>query len=316
VASASRAEYDRRMHRVLAHIDAHLDAPLDLAQLAEVAHFSPFHFHRLFAAWMGETLGDYLRRRRVEVAAMRLATQPALSVLHAALGVGFGSGEAFSRAFKARFGASPSLWREQERTRRWQTHSNPDQGLSKFDQAGAAPCDDHGHTATRLETPDMSTHPSLNVRLVEREARSVAYLRHIGPYGEPIGRFWREQFQPWVLRHGWQARPRYGIGYDDPSITDPAQCRYDTCVELPEGLQPPRDMLTMTLPGGRYAVLDFEGTPAQIGQAWQALFRDWLPDSGLQMDARPCFEHYPADARYDAATGTFSCEICVAVAPL
>ena len=70
--------------------------------LAEVAHFSPFHFHRLFSAWMGETLGDYLRRRRVEVAAMRLVAQPRVTVLQTALSVGFGSAEAFTRAFKAR----------------------------------------------------------------------------------------------------------------------------------------------------------------------------------------------------------------------
>ena len=68
----SRAEYDGRMHRVLEHIDRRLDQPLDLETLADVAHFSPFHFHRLFSAWMGETLGDYLRRRRVEIAATRL----------------------------------------------------------------------------------------------------------------------------------------------------------------------------------------------------------------------------------------------------
>ncbi|TBM80866.1 helix-turn-helix domain-containing protein, partial [Mycolicibacterium smegmatis] len=71
------------------HIDAHLDEPLELAELADVAHFSAFHFHRLFAAWAGETLGDYVRRRRVEVAALRLATQPRVSVLDAALSMGF-----------------------------------------------------------------------------------------------------------------------------------------------------------------------------------------------------------------------------------
>jgi len=64
------------MHRAIAHIDKHLDEPLDLNTVAEVAHFSSFHFHRLFSAWMGETFGDYMRRRRVEVAAMRLSTQP------------------------------------------------------------------------------------------------------------------------------------------------------------------------------------------------------------------------------------------------
>src|SRR5437899_2969129 len=107
----SRSVYERRMHKVLDHIDRQLDKPLDLESLAEVAHFSPFHFHRLFAAWMGETLGDYLRRRRVEVAAMRLSSQPRLSVLTAAISVGFGSGEAFTRAFKTRFGCSPTTWR-------------------------------------------------------------------------------------------------------------------------------------------------------------------------------------------------------------
>ena len=115
---SSSAEYERRIHRVVAHIDQHLDEPLDLETLAAVANFSAFHFHRLFRAWTGETLGDYLRRRRVETGALRLVTQPGSSVLEIALAVGFGSGEAFARAFKARFGASPSGWREARRAKR------------------------------------------------------------------------------------------------------------------------------------------------------------------------------------------------------
>ena len=110
----SQSEYKDRMHRVLAHIDEHLDEQLALAALAEVAHFSPFHFHRLFSAWMGETLGDYLRRRRVEVAAMRLAAQPHTRILNIALSVGFGSAEAFTRAFKSHFGSLPTAWREHQ----------------------------------------------------------------------------------------------------------------------------------------------------------------------------------------------------------
>ena len=127
-----RADYTRRLHRVLEVIDQQLDQPLDLEYLSAVAHFSPFHFHRLFAAWTGETLGDYLRRRRVEVAAMRLASQPALSILSVALSVGFGSGEAFSRAFRARFGCSPSQWRSQKTTSR--NKRNPGQVLGNLGQ--------------------------------------------------------------------------------------------------------------------------------------------------------------------------------------
>src|ERR1700716_3006426 len=96
----SRDVYGDRMHRVTEYIDQHIDQFLDLDTLAGVAHFSPFHFHRLFSAWMGETLGEYVRRRRLEIAAQRLVSQPAVPVLQVALSVGFASAEAFARAFK------------------------------------------------------------------------------------------------------------------------------------------------------------------------------------------------------------------------
>ena len=102
------------MHAVIEYIDRHLDEELDLATLADVAHFSPFHFHRLFRALTGEALGDYLRRRRLEMAAMRLRSQLQVPVLQIALGVGFGSAEAFARASAARFGCSPTQWRNQQ----------------------------------------------------------------------------------------------------------------------------------------------------------------------------------------------------------
>ena len=77
----SQAEYNRRMHAVIEYIDRHLDPNLDLATLAGVANFSAFHFHRLFRALTGEALGDYVRRRRLEMAAVRLRAQTGVSVL-------------------------------------------------------------------------------------------------------------------------------------------------------------------------------------------------------------------------------------------
>ena len=70
----SRVEYRRRLHRVVDHIDRHLDGDLSLATLADVAHFSPYHFHRRCAALMGETSGDYVGRRGLQIAATRLAS--------------------------------------------------------------------------------------------------------------------------------------------------------------------------------------------------------------------------------------------------
>lgn len=297
------------MHKVLDHIDRQLDESLDLATLAEVAHFSPFHFHRLFAAWMGETLGDYLRRRRVEVAAMRLSSQPRLPVLTAAISVGFGSGEAFARAFKTRFGCSPTAWRNQNRHRQG-ANRNPDQVKGNHDQANLRFPFQHGVSSdTQPEIP-------MKVTLVDRVPAFVAYQRHTGPYGKPLSRFWQETMYPWLQENSLLEQARYGISHDDPSITEPDRCRYDACVEVPPHFTPARSVLTATLPGGRYAVLRFKGTAAEIGEAWNSLLRDWLPSSGLQLDARPCFEYYPKDASYDARTGVFDCDICIPVATL
>lgn len=297
--SGPRAEYERRMHRVQAYIDAHLAQPLDLATLAGVAHFSPFHFHRLFTAWMGETLGDYVRRRRLEVAAVQLATQPRLAVLQAALGVGFGSGEAFTRAFRAHFGASPMAWRAAQR--------NSDQADRKPGQAGAAAAADDGGT--------MNT-PPLHVRQIELAPAPVAYLRRVGAYGAPLQRFWAEEVQRWLAVHGWTDRVTYGLAHDDPSITRPEACRYDAAAELQAGEPTGRDVLRTELPGGRYAVLHFDRPIGEIGAAWQRLLRDWLPASGLQIDARPCFERYAPGPAFDAVTGHLRCDLCLPVAPL
>ena len=106
-----RHAYIARINRVVDHIDAHLAEPLDLHKLAAVAHFSPWHFHRIFQALTGETLAERVRRRRLEVAAGRLLASPPAPALNIALDVGFASPEVFTRAFRAHFGVTPSAWR-------------------------------------------------------------------------------------------------------------------------------------------------------------------------------------------------------------
>lgn len=286
------------MHAVIEYIDRHLDENLDLATLADVAHFSAFHFHRLFHALQGEPLGDYVRRRRLELAAIRLRSQTDVPVLSIALGVGFGSAEAFTRAFRTRFGLSPTAWRNSKRG----------QVTRKADQERRA---SHGKNGASREQET-----AMQVKLIDRDPVSVAYLRHTGPYGQDISRFWMKKVAPWMEANNLFGRDRYGISLDDPIVTKPDQCRYDACVSSPAGEVIAGEAHHKVIPGGRYACLAYEGTGAEIGAAWDALLRDWLPKSGLQLDSRPFFEHYPVDGRYDPKTGAFSCNICVPVAPL
>jgi AraC family transcriptional regulator len=297
----SRSEYARRMHRVLEHIDRHLDERLELESLAQVANFSSFHFHRLFAAWMGETLGEYLRRRRLEVAALRLVAQPRLPVLQVALGVGFGSAEAFARAFKARFGETPTAWRSTQQRKR-------DQAERKPDQATALRGTDDGNM--------KNTVIDLNVKLVDRQPVTIAYLRHVGPYGPGLADFWTETVASWMATNNLLGKPRYGISQDDPGITAPEKLRYDAGVEVPPDFTGSGSYLKTVIPGGTYAAGRFKGTGDQLAAAWESMLREWLPDSGMQLDARPFFEYYPTDARYDPQTGVFECDICIPVVAL
>ena len=314
---ASRAEYAHRLNRVLDHIDRHLGEPLELADLAEVAHFSPFYFHRLFVSWMGETLGDYVRGRRLDVGALWLAHRPHMAVLEIALEVGFGSTEAFARAFKQRWGMTPSAWRRAT-PERWAAdfsarraewlERNPDQSMRKHDQLAAEIfSDDAGSRHMEF---------IMDVKIVTLPPVRVAYMRHIGPYGPSVGRFWRETFLPWRAAQGLDHMDCYGVGLDDPAITPAAKCRCDTCVAVPDDFEVKRPASVGHLPGGRYAVSVFKGTPANIGVAWSELMRKWLPASGMQIDMRPCFELYDAEASEDAETGEFVCKLCIPVRSL
>jgi AraC family transcriptional regulator len=291
------------MHRVLEYIDRHLDQELDLRALARVAHFSAFHFHRVFLSWTGETLGDYLRRRRLEIAAIRLAGQPKLSILNVAVSVGFGSTEAFARAFKTRFGCTASAWRASIAQQR-----NPGQELRNPGQLGGA------SRADNVSTVPIGA--AMKVKVIERKPVKTTYLRHVGPYGQPLSEFWQRTVYPWMAANDQLGQPRYGISLDDPTITAADKCRYDAGVEVRGKISVPGNSQTTTIPGGQYAVTAFRGTADQIGGVWEAMLREWLPGSGMQLDARPFLEYYATDAGFDPKTGVFTCDIAIPVAPL
>lgn len=157
----------------------------------------------------------------------------------------------------------------------------------------------------------------MQVTLVDRQPAYIAYLRHFGPYGEPLTRFWQETYVPWaIMNQLGEDHARYGISYDDPSITAPEQCRYDAGAEVDADFVATGGANKATVPGGKYAVYKFRGSAHQEGEAWSALLRDWLPSSGFQLDDRPCFEYYPKGAYCNGETGEFECELCVPVAPL
>ena len=100
----SKIEYRSRINRVMDYIDIHLDQPLELKSIAEIANFSPFHFHRIFTFLIGETPIDYIQRLRIEKAACRLRENMDISISEIADSCGYCTVSLISREFKKIFG--------------------------------------------------------------------------------------------------------------------------------------------------------------------------------------------------------------------
>jgi len=306
----NRLEYEKRVNRVVDHIGRHLGEELSLLPLARLAAFSPFHFHRVFRAITGEPLFGYIQRLRVEKAAWALATYPDRSVLEIALDHGFSSAATFARSFRAHFGMSATEWRA--RTDRWRARRL---SVSKAGKPHRKPRKAHARggsdTARRRGRP-------MTVGVRTLPVQRVAYMRYVGPYGPGgIPELWA-RFRRWMQARdlGGDASVKLGLSYDDPSITAPEKCRYDACVVVPADFTADRWVNLMDVAGGRYAVGAFTGSAHEIEDAWDRVFRGWLPDSGYQPDDRPCFEVYRGDPAVDAKAGTFRCELCLPVRPL
>lgn len=99
------------LRRIVAYIDAQLDQPLTLAQLAAEAALSEYHFARMFRSSMGEAPHQYVMRRRMETA-QQLLKFSILPVTEIALRCGFHSSSHFSNRFRQQHGVAPSVWRQ------------------------------------------------------------------------------------------------------------------------------------------------------------------------------------------------------------
>jgi len=311
-----RQAYIARINRVVDHIDTHLAEPLDLTTLAQIAHFSPWHFHRLFQAMTGETLAERVRRRRLEVAASRLLGTPPQPALTVALDVGFGSAEVFTRAFKAHFGVTPSAWRRGA----WRGWADAHRAqLSKIHQAQRkiyqAVMQALGHDPLLWPAGPTPGGTTMDIQIKTLPETRVAYLRHVGPYGSPgISQLW-PRFVAWCAQQGFlqPRRMMYGVSQDSADLTPADKCRYDACVEVDASFRPEGETGVQTIAGGRYACARFVGTGMDIHAAWMNVFSAWLPDSGWQVDDKPCIELYDEGAEVDPKSGRFTCLLCAPV---
>jgi AraC family transcriptional regulator len=265
--------YQLRVLRVVAHIRQHLDDELTLETLAAVAAFSPFHFHYVFRGMVGETVMDYVRRLRLERAWREL--QHGSSLAAAALQAGYGSEEAFVRAFKGRFGLTPG----ESRT------APPAQESTEASLAE--------HLAARLDRLRSGAAPLPDVTVRRLEPQHAAAMRHTGPYSELgafLGRLLAWAGPAGLLRSGRML----GLCYDDPDSTPPERCRYDGCVTVaPDWCAPADSPAALQLvAGGDYAVALHRGPHCELPRTYAEVCGQWCPALGRELRAVPCIEHF------------------------
>lgn len=295
--------YGHRVHRVMDYISEHLDEPLPLGRLARLAHFSPFHFHRVFRSVVGEPVHAFIRRLRLERAVFAMAHSPKESLTTIALRHGFASSSDFSRAFKQAYGFSPRSYTRAAFLEK-----------SKIRQDLMA---NAGYGFDVLPAPASANPDRFRVRVRDRGATRIGYVRVIGGYQpETILAGYRKLID-WGRRRGLvPGATLIGMSQDDPDITPMAKYRYDWCLILPEGVPADDGVNPAVIPAGRFGELHCRGDIQKVDRAWKHLFYSWLPRSGLEPTPAPAmevFRSYPASGE----TWTdFDLDCCVPVRPL
>ncbi len=314
--SNHRREYEARINRAIDYVVSHRAEALTLEQIAGVAAFSPYHFHRVFKACTGETLGQFIQRTRLEWAATDLVLRRDRSILATALDSGFNGAASFARAFRDRFGMSATEWRDGG------AEAFSQEQNSKLGKVNGNPCKADGARACEFDPVRADAawqELNMNVSVKTLPDYHLAYLRHVGPYGAGGGipAIWQELVR-WAKAHDlWNDDALLvGVARDNPMITDPARLRYDASIVVAQGFQPSGRVNVTDMPGGKCAVLAFRGTAFEIERGWHDFFSAWLPGSGYQPDDRPCFELYRAQDEVDPNTGIFKCELCAPVRAL
>jgi AraC family transcriptional regulator len=269
--------------KALWYIESHLSGDVSLDAIADAVGVSRFHLSRAFGLTVGCSLAAYVRGRRLAEAAKVLAGG-APDILAVALDAGYGSHEAFTRAFRQQFGVTP-------------------------DEARAG-----GNAgALDLMEPIRMTDTKTTIIAPPRVVRSGALLifglgQRYHQSNAGIPQQW-DRFLPYIGNIPGQIG---GVTYGVICNTDDSgSIEYICGVEVREFPPEPREFTRLRIPPHTYAVFDHPDHVSNIPKTWQAIWEHGLSDAGHQAADGPSFERY--DERFDPRTGSGGFEIWVPI---
>ena len=245
--------YNRRIDAAVEYIDRHLDEELELADVARVAHFSPFHFHRIFRAFRGEALGSYITRARVEAAA-RLLRYSELPIETIAYNVGFGVPSSLTKAFQRVWQITPSEYRS---------------GLNIQLKNVNIMKTTQNESGFKLRAP----------RIVEIEPQTALCVSFRGDYKQldypgAFSRMWALVKKQGLYSAGIE---HIGVFHNDPKVTAAEELLTDVCLVVKKPAVPEDGVEVKTIEGGKYAVFVHVGPYNEVQKVYDAIYGEWVP---------------------------------------
>jgi len=281
-------EYIKHRDKVLDYIDENLSRELTLDELSEVSCYSKYHFSRIFTNLMGETVFQYIHRLRLEKAAERVGMEEDVSITAIAYELGFTNCASFSKSFKNHFGLSPSEWRKKIKEKKECFQNTIKMG-------------NHEKHIFLNNTEIVwkylvKNKVDVQVGIQELKEFPVVYIRHIGT---SLGNQERFEFSfknllQWAVPRGLVHKADilvYGIYHDNPLFTSGAHLRISAALEADISTEVSGDVGKMVLPGGKYAVAQFEfAAIEEYSSVFEFLYTSWISQFSYKSDtSRYCY---------------------------
>ncbi len=249
----TKDDYIQNVYKVIFYIEQNYNKDLTLEELSKVASFSKYHFHRIFKSIVGENVGDYIRRVRLSSTTLKFKTNQKITEI--ALDSGYETNSSFSKAFKKHFGITPKEFSKNAKKKKGNTMLMPE--------------------------------------ILEIEDIEVLYARATGAYSESVPQAWSQltefAYKNSVLE---KVKTRYGIGHDNPNVTEDEKIRFDACFELDDAsIKPANEILAKTISGGKYAKFLHKGSYENLGQTHE-LISNWIIENGAELRDAPMFDKY------------------------
>ncbi|MBL7878403.1 MAG: AraC family transcriptional regulator [Chryseobacterium gambrini] len=297
-------EYRKRMVKAIQYIDNNLDTELSLEKVAEVAAYSPFHFHRVFRLMTNETLQSYIIRKRIEKSAFYLAVKKNISVKNIYLELGFSNHSAFNKSFKKHYGKSPSEFRKSapEKFHKIQLKQSKNGQMDAVFQ----------QYICNIENLLKWTSMNLKIKVTELPEMNLAAVISLGIANVESS---YNTLIDWATEKKLFPRENLkmiSVYHDSFKVTPPDKVRIHACMLLQEKLQQQEDQIfPETLEAGKFIVGSGEVTLNDFEQCWISLFL-WMNENHYSVRKAFPFEIYHTNYK-EHPEGKMLVDFCIPI---